>query len=115
MLDRRQYTRYKTYLKGKAATVKGYSFPVEILDLSIEGAKLKTDKDIPVENGEIIYLAIQWKSSIKAETEVRWIKQEKFNTQFGVKFIKMPIEDKEAFRTYISDYALTQTSDVYFR
>ncbi len=115
MVDRRKYNRYKIYLKGKAATKRGYSFPVEILDLSIEGAKLRTDKDIFVDKGEIIYLSMQWKSSIKVESEIRWIEQEKFNNQFGVKFIKMSLQDREIFYSYISDYVLSQASDIYFR
>ncbi|KUJ97478.1 MAG: Type IV pilus assembly PilZ, partial [Thermodesulfobacterium sp. 37_54] len=40
--DKRYYTRYKIRLEGKVATEKGQVFPVEILDLSIEGARLKT-------------------------------------------------------------------------
>lgn len=49
MIDRRKYSRYKIRLKGRVATSSGYSFPVEILDISIDGAKFKTDQDLPIE------------------------------------------------------------------
>jgi len=53
MMDRRRYIRYKINLKGKAATKRGYCVPIEILDISIDGAKLKTDQDFPVEKKKI--------------------------------------------------------------
>jgi len=53
MINRRRYTRYKIKLKGKVATKRGYYVPIEILDISIEGARIKTDQDFPVEKKKI--------------------------------------------------------------
>jgi c-di-GMP-binding flagellar brake protein YcgR len=115
MIDRRRYLRYKIRLKGKAATSSGHSFPVEILDISIEGAKFKTDRDFPIRKKENIYLVIKWNYPIKAKSEIKWVKKENFNTYFGVQFVKMSNEDKEIFISNIADYASSNISDIYFR
>lgn len=113
--DKRYYTRYKIRLEGKVAIEKGQVFQVEILDLSIEGARLKTDRDIPLYEGDIINLLIKWKSSIKCKAEIRWVKTERFNTEFGVKFIEMPMKDRETLTSLISEHALTNLLDTYLR
>lgn len=113
--DKRYYTRYRIRLEGKVATEKGMVFPVEVIDISIEGARLKTDKEVWLNEGDIIYLAIKWKASIKAKAEIRWIKQEKFNTEFGVRFLEMSIKDRETLSSLISEYALSSLLDTYFR
>jgi hypothetical protein len=78
MIDRRRYSRYKIRLKGRVATSSGYSFPVEILDISIDGAKFKTDRDFPIRKKENIYLVIKWNYPIKSESEIKWVKKRKF-------------------------------------
>ncbi|QER42034.1 PilZ domain-containing protein [Thermodesulfobacterium sp. TA1] len=113
--DKRYYTRYKIKLEGKIGTERGQVFPVEILDLSIEGARLKTDRDIPIEEGDIINLVIKWKSTIKCKAEVRWIKRERFNTDFGIKFIEISMKDRETLSSLISEHALTNLLDTYLR
>lgn len=115
MIDRRKYVRYKVNLKGKAATEKGRYFPVEILDISIDGARFKTDQNIPIDKKETIYLVMKWNYPIKLESEIKWIKKEKFYTQIGVQFVKIPNEDREIFVSNIADFALSNTSDIYFR
>lgn len=114
-MDRRRYVRYRIKLKGKAATKEGYHFPVEILDISIEGARFKTDQDIPLEKKDTIYLLMKWNFPIKAESEIKWIKKEKSYIQFGVQFVKMSNEDREIFASNIADFALSNTPDIYFR
>lgn len=113
--DKRYYTRYRIRLEGKVATEKGSAFPIDVLDLSIEGARLKTDKEVWLTEGDIVYLVIKWKVPIKAKAEVRWIKQEKFNTEFGVRFFEMSIKDRETLSSLISEYALSSLLDTYFR
>ena len=115
MMDRRRYIRYKINLKGKAATTREYCVPIEILDISIDGAKLKTDQDFPVEKKENIYLIIKWNYPIKAESEIKWIEKENFNTYFGVQFTRMSNEDKEVFLSNIANHAISNISDIYFR
>ena len=113
--DKRYYTRYRTCLKGRVATEKGHTFPVEVLDISAEGAKLKTDSRFPLEKGDIINIVIKWKASIKAKAEIRWIKNEKLHTEFGVKFIEMDIANREALSSLVSEFALSSLSDLYTR
>ncbi|HEM55581.1 MAG TPA: PilZ domain-containing protein [Thermodesulfobium narugense] len=114
-MDRRRYVRYRISLKGKVATQSGYHFPVEILDISVEGARFKTEQDIPINKEDTIYLLMKWNYPIKAESEIKWIKREKFHTQFGVQFVKISNEDREIFTSNIADLALSNISDIYFR
>ncbi len=111
--DKRYYTRYTIKLKGKVAHEKGFTFAVEIEDLSIEGARLRTYDYVPIERGEYIYLVIKWESSIKVKGEIRWIKKGKPFIEFGVKFVEMSMEDRETLSSLISQYALTNLTDVY--
>jgi len=113
--DKRYYTRYKIRLEGRVATEKGGTFPVEIVDISAEGARLKTDSQVNLNKGDIINLVIKWKSSIKAKAEIRWVKSEKFHTEFGIMFIEMNMANREALSSLISEFALTSLSDLYTR
>jgi len=113
--DKRYYTRYSIKLKGKVAHEKGFTFEVEIQDLSIEGARLKTYDYVPIEKGDYIYLVIKWKSSIKVKAEVRWVKKEKLAVEFGVKFVEVSMEDRETLSSLISQHALTNLTDVYVK
>ncbi len=113
--DKRYYTRYKTLLEGRVATEKGYSFPVEILDVSAEGARLKTDSQIPLDEGDIVNVVIKWKASIKAKAEIRWIKNKEFHTEFGIRFTEMDMANREALSSLVSEFALSSLSDLYSR
>jgi len=111
--DKRYYTRYTIRLKGKVAHEKGFTFSVDIEDLSIEGARLRTYDYVPIERGDHVYLVIKWESSIKVKGEIRWIKQGKPFIEFGVKFTEMHMEDRETLSSLISQYALTNLTDEY--
>jgi len=113
--DRRYYTRYKTSLKGKKKKKKGFSFSVEVLDISAEGARLRTDSKISLVENEIVNIVIKWKVSIKAKAEVRWIKNDKFFIFFGIRFTEMDIANREALSSLVSEYALSSLSDLYTR
>jgi len=113
--DKRYYTRYKVSLKGRVATEKGFSFPVEVLDVSTEGARLRTDSKISLVEDESVNIVIKWKVSIKAKAEVRWIKKDKFFTEFGVRFTEMDMANREVLSSLVSEFALTSLSDLYTR
>ncbi len=113
--DKRYYTRYKTCLKGRVATEEGYTFPVEVLDISAEGARFKIDSRFPLKRGDIINVVIKWKSPIKGKAEIRWIKSEKFHTEFGVRFVEMDVVNREALSSLVSEFALSSLSDLYTR
>ena len=113
--DKRYYTRYVISLKGRVATEKGSTFPVEIVDISAEGARLKTDSQVNLNEGDIINLVIKWKSSIKAKAEIKWVKNEKFHTEFGIMFTEMDMANREALSSLISELALASLSDLYTR
>ena len=113
--DKRYYTRYRTKLEGKVALEKGFTFPVEILDISAEGARLRTDSQVPLFQGDIINIVIKWKSSIKAKGEIKWVKEERPYIEFGIRFIEMDMANREALSSLISEYALSALSDLYTR
>ena len=113
--DKRYYTRYRTKLEGKVALEKGFAFPVEVLDISAEGAKLRTDSQIPLFQGDIIDIVIKWKSSIKAKGEIRWVKEDRPYIEFGIIFIEMDMANREALSSLISEFALSALSDLYTR
>ena len=104
--DKRYYTRYRTKLEGKVALEKGFAFPVEVLDISAEGARLRTDSQIPLFQGDIINIVIKWKSSIKAKGEIRWVKEERPYIEFGIRFIEMDMANREALSSLISELSL---------
>ncbi|RKX57412.1 MAG: hypothetical protein DRP29_08490 [Thermodesulfobacteriota bacterium] len=113
--DKRYYTRYRVRLDGIIAHEKGLNFPVEILDISAEGARLKTDVIAPIHVGDRIYLLIKWKSKIKVKAEIRWMKKKENFLEFGVRFIEMDMAVREALSGLISDYALSSLLDIYTR
>ncbi len=113
--DKRYYSRYNVKLQGKVASEKGFTFPVDILDISAEGARLKTDNLVPINIGDIINLVIKWKGPIKTRAEVRWIKSKRPFLEFGVKFIEMNMSDREALSSLLSEIALTSLLDHYTR
>lgn len=113
--DKRYYTRYKISLEGRVATERGVTFPVEIVDISAEGARLKTDFQISLIEGDCINLVIKWRSSIKAKAEVRWVRKEKLFTELGIRFTEIDMANREALSSLISEIALAELSDLYIR
>jgi len=113
--DKRYYTRYQVRFDGWVAHEKGFNFPVEILDISIEGARLKSETYIPIKKGDIIYLLIKWKMKIKVRGGVKWIKEDRFFIEFGVQFKNIDMQTREAISGLISEHALTSLLDTYSR
>ena len=113
--DKRYYTRYRAKLEGKVALEKGFAFPVEVLDISAEGARLRTDSQVPLFQGDIINIVIKWKSPIKAKGEIRWVKEERPYIEFGIKFVEMDMVNKEALSSLVSEFALSTLTDLYTR
>ncbi len=114
-VDKRYYTRYEVWLPRKVAEEKGIVVPVEISDISIEGARVKTDEPLPISVGSIVYLLVKWKISIKVKGEVRWLKKEGPFLEFGIKFLEVDMSTRQALAALISDYALSNLSEVYTR
>jgi len=112
--DKRYYTRYKAFLEGRVEARIGVLLPIEVLDVSIEGARLKTSSRIPLKEGEVVNMVIKWKTPIKAKAEVKWVKDNDFFMELGVKFKEMDTTSKKALLFLISDLALPSPSDVYF-
>ncbi len=113
--DKRYYTRYQVRLDGLVAHQDGFNFPVEILDISAEGARLKSETYIPIKKGDIIHLLIKWETKIKVKGEVRWVKEDKFSIEFGVQFKDIDMQTREALSGLISEHALTSLLDTYTR
>jgi hypothetical protein len=113
--DKRYYSRYVVSLEGRVATEKGVTFPVEIIDISGEGVRIRTDSQVLLNKGDIINVLIKWKSSIKGKAEIRWIKNEKSHTELGVMFIEMDMPNREALASLISEIALSNLNKIYPR
>jgi len=114
MNDKRYYKRYKVFLEGKAEACGGVLFSVEVLDISIEGARLRTSSQIPLKEGEVVNMIIKWKTPVKAKAEVRWVKNNDFFTELGVEFKEMDMTSRKTLSFLISNLALSSPSDVYF-
>lgn len=113
--DKRYYTRYKIRLEGRIAGEKGYAFSVEVLDVSAEGARLKTFSQVPFVEEDKVNLVIKWKTSIKAGAEVSWIKNESLFTEFGIRFTEIDMANRQTLSSLISEFALASLHDVYTR
>ena len=111
-VDKRYYNRYRVSLEGRVATEKGVIFPVEIIDISGEGLRIKTDSQVFLNKGDIVNVLIKWKSSIKGKAEIRWIRNEKSYTEFGVMFIEIDMPNREALASLISEIALSTLNKI---
>lgn len=111
--DRRSHIRYSIKLKGKAATENGQVFLIDILDLNTKGARLKTNKDLFIKEGENVYVALKWEKTIKCKAEVRWIKKENSNTILGIKITEISATDEKNLQDLVLNYALNNFSDIY--
>ncbi|WP_038055544.1 PilZ domain-containing protein [Thermodesulfobacterium hydrogeniphilum] len=105
--DKRYHSRYKTKIETKAAHEKGFIFPVEILNISMEGAKLKTERSTPLKEKEKLELLIKWKALIKVKAEIKWINLNKNFVEFGVSFLDTDFHNREALSFLISEMALS--------
>ncbi len=113
--DKRVYSRYEVKLETKGALPSGINFDLEVLDLSVEGAKLRANQDLPLKKGDQIFLLIKAQKNLKLKGEVRWIKKEERGLEFGVKFIDMDFISREVLSSIISQYALASLTDEYLR
>lgn len=114
--DRRFYSRYRVNLESRASLPSGTNFNnLEVLDISIEGAKLRADYDLPIQKGDIVFLLIKAPKNLKVKGEVRWTRKEGRGVEFGVKFIEVNMAIRETLASIISEYALSSLSDEYFK
>ncbi len=105
--DKRYYTRYRIILEGRVFHEKGFILQVEVLDINIEGVRLRTDSVIPLLEEDKVDVVIKWKSPIKVKGEIKWIKENKPYIEFGVKFTEMDMANREALASLVSEYALS--------
>jgi len=114
-MEKRYYTRYPIVCDAIAALETGISFHCEIRDLSAEGARLRIYSKPLIKEGDILYLNIKCKYRIKVKAQVRWVKEFDRFIEFGVKFIEIPIQDRESLSELISEFALSILSDSYLK
>ncbi len=115
VLDKRIYTRYPLRCECILATESGRTFGAEIMDLSAEGAKIKADAGINLNEGDVIFLNIKCKYRIKAKAEIRWLKYDDRFTIFGVKFVEMSMKDRDSLAKILSEMALSRLEESYWR
>lgn len=113
--DKRFYTRYSIRCDCIIATESGRKYEAEVLDISAEGAKIRSDEGIHLKIGDIIYLNIKCKFKIKVKAEIRWIKSEDRYKLFGVRFIDMTIQDRDSLSRLLSEMALANLDDSFLR
>jgi len=114
-MEKRYYTRYPIICDAIAAFETGINLQCEIRDLSAEGARLRTYSKPYIKEGDILYLNIKSKYRIKVKAQVRWVKEFDRFIEFGVKFIEIPIQDRESLSQLISEFALSTLSDSYLK
>lgn len=88
-IEKRYYTRYPFFAECIIGLEKGITFSAEILDLSAEGAKLRTLQEVDLKVGDYIYLSVKSKHKFKGKAEVRWLAKDNIFTIFGVKFVEL--------------------------
>ena len=111
--DKRYYSRYKVLLPGRVGDGKGIIVDAEIIDISIGGARIKIDQIIPISVGELIYLLIKWKRSIKVKGIVKWINKKGNFLEFGIQFVEVPMDTVQDLSDLVSEYALSKLTDEY--
>ena len=87
-------------------TLDGKVYKGELVDLSAEGARVRL-YDIPELNqGDIVYLLIKFKTyNFKAKAEIRWIKADKL-IEMGLKFTQMTIENRQVLSEILTEVAM---------
>ncbi|HFC98093.1 MAG TPA: PilZ domain-containing protein [Thermosulfurimonas dismutans] len=113
MAEKRWYSRYPVSLSGGLAK-SHFMIKVELLDLSIEGARIRTDTD-RLKVGDKVKLSIHTKPPIKVEGEVRWCRKTPRGIEAGIHFTNMDFKYRQHLQSLISQIALSSTPDAYFR
>jgi len=115
MQNKRFYTRYRINADTRIGTLDGKVYKGELLDHSAEGAKLRL-YDIPELNqGDIVYLLIKFKTyNFKAKAEIRWVKADKF-MEIGLKFVEMTIADRQVLSEILTEIAMASLEDSFLR
>ena len=113
--DKRYYSRYKVLLPGRVGDVKGIVVDVEIIDISIGGARVRIDQIIPISVGDVIYLLIKWKRSIKVKGVIKWINKKNNFLELGIQFVGVPMDAVQDLSDLISEFALSKLTDEYAR
>ena len=115
MQNKRFYTRYRINTDTRIGTLDGKVYKGELVDLSAEGARLRL-YDIPELNqGDIVYLLIKFKTyNFKTKAEVRWIKVDKL-TEIGLKFKEMTIADRQVLSEILTEIAMASLEDSFLR
>ncbi len=111
--DKRFYTRYKIILEGRVFHEKGFILQVEVLDINLEGARLRTNSVFPLLEEDKVDLVIKWKSSIKLKGEIKWVKEDKPYIELGVKFTEIDMSNREALASLITECALSSLMNSY--
>jgi c-di-GMP-binding flagellar brake protein YcgR len=115
MENKRFYTRYRIDADTRIGTLDGKIYKGDLVDISAEGARVRLS-DIPELNqGDIVYLLIKFKTyNFKAKAEIRWIKTDKF-MEIGLKFIEMTIADRQALSEILTEIAMANLEDSFLR
>ena len=115
MQNKRFYTRYRIDADTRIGTLDGKVYKGELVDLSTEGARLRL-YDIPELNqGDIVYLLIKFKTyNFKTKAEVRWIKADKV-MEIGLKFVEMTIADRQVLSEILTEIAMASFEDSFLR
>ncbi len=113
-VDKRFYTRYQVFLEGTASHEKGFHFKVDLLDLSVEGAKLMISGSYPIKEGDHLNLVIKGNKTFKVKGTVKWI-IEGNNMLIGLKFDPLDMETSQILSAFLSSLALSSLSDTYLR
>lgn len=113
--DKRFYSRYPVVIEAIGAHEKGFTVKGELLDLSIEGAKLRIDGVYPLKEGDYLYLAIKGDIKLKIKCRIMWLKIEMGKTIMGLKFENLDLKASQSLSSLLSDLALSSLSDRYLR
>jgi hypothetical protein len=114
-LDKRLYTRYDVFLEGIVAHEKGFNFKVELLDISVEGAKLKIPGIYPIKEGDELILVVKGSHSFKMKGTIKWIRVSKNDMEVGLQFHPLDMETSQALSEFLSSLALSSLSNIYLR
>ncbi len=114
-VDRRIYTRYEINVEAKAGLTSGMILSAEALDISAEGVRLRFDGTPQFEIDDELYIVIKGEKTLKIKGKIKWIKQEKNNTEIGVKFEHLDMETSQLLSKILSDMALSYLEDKYLK
>ncbi|MBX6423309.1 PilZ domain-containing protein [Thermosulfurimonas sp. F29] len=113
MAEKRWYSRYPVAVSGALAN-GNLMCKVELLDLSIEGARIRGDLS-RLKKGDQVRLSILTKPPIKLAGEVRWCRKTPQGVEAGIKFTDMDFKNRQHLQIFISQIALAKTPEIYFR